>query len=284
MLQSTIHSLSDSVVALGRGARRGSGVVIGENRVAVPSYRLADDRVEVILSDGRRSPGELAGVDRHLGIGLLRAETADLPAVDWSDRAPQVGDSVFALGDPGSGLRITQGTVSATPVSVRSRAGRPIAMIEHTAPIPRGAGGGPLADESGGVVGLNALRGDPGFLLAIPAAAVRGAIEGILAGREQVRLGVALSSTSAARRMRSAVGLPDRPGLLVRGVESASPAARAGVLRGDLLVRLGDSDLAGLDDLLSALDANAGRDAVRLGVARGSEESELAVDLSGGAA
>jgi serine protease Do len=282
MLQSTIQTLSDSVVSLGRGARRGSGLVIGDGRVVVLASALSGERVEVVLADGSRSSGELAGIDRHLGVALLRADTGGRPAADWSERPAEVGDTVFALGDPGSGLRVTEGGVSATPVSVRAREGAPVAMIEHTAPIPRGAGGGPLADGDGGVIGVNALRGDPGFALAVPAAAVRSAVDGILEGREPVRLGVALASAAATRRMRSAVGLADRPGLLVRGVESGGAAERAGVRRGDLIVGLGDGDVAELDELLAALDANAGRDAVALRIARGSEDRELVVDLEKG--
>src|SRR5262249_54569706 len=83
---------------------------------------------------------------------------------------PAIGAPVFALGNPGTGLRITEGQVSAAPLTIRSRDGRPLEVIEHTAPMPRGSGGGPLLDEHGAVLGLNALRGAPGFLLALPAA------------------------------------------------------------------------------------------------------------------
>ena len=77
--------------------------------------------------------------------------------------------------------------------------------------------------------------------------------------------------------MRAAVGLPERDGLLVRGVVEGTPAARAGVERGDLLIRAGDRPLAGMDDLFEALD-RAG-DTVALAVLRGAEERELKVDL-----
>jgi S1-C subfamily serine protease len=283
MLQSSIRSLADSVVSLGRGARRGSGLVVGPGRVAVLRHPLRGDRVEVVFQDGRSADGELAGIDRRAGVALLRAETGDAPAVTFAAELPDLGDAVFALGDPGSGLRVTSGAVSSPRVSIRSRGGRLLTLIEHTAPIPRGAGGGALADAAGAVIGVNALRGDPGFALAIPGAEVQAAIARIDAGRDSVRLGVALASAASARRLRAAVGLSEQPGLLVRAVEQASPAERAGVKAGDLIVGLGASDVAEFDELLSAIDAAAGGERVALRVVRGAERAELEVDLTGSA-
>jgi serine protease Do len=191
-----------------------------------------------------------------------------------------VGTSVFALGNPGTGLRVTQGSVSAEPLTIRVRE-RALELIEHTAPMPRGAGGGPLVDETGSVLGLNALLSDPGFLLALPATAVRAAIDRVLEGRQPPKLGVAIIPPGAGRRMRRAVGLPDRDGLLVRAVEDGSPAAQAGVLAGDLLVRLGDVELRAIDDLYGALDAHAGGTSVGLRIVRATEENDLKLELPG---
>ncbi len=283
MVQETprILALRDSVVALGRGARRGSGLVVGQDRVVTLRHSLVADRVETFLGDGPGREGRVAGVDRAVGVAVLEVETGDAPAAEWAGSLPAIGTAVLALGNPGTGLRITEGRVSAEPLTIRSRHGRPIEVIEHTAPMPRGAGGGPLVDEHGSVLGLNALRGEPGFLLALPAATVRAAIERALEGREPTRLGVALASPRAGRRMREAVGLPDRDGLLVRAVEEGGAAAHAGVLAGDLLIRLGDAELATLDDLYAALDASAATKSVDLRLVRATEEVDLAVDLSG---
>jgi serine protease Do len=80
-----------------------------------------------------------------------------------------------------------------------------------------------------------------------------------------------------ARRMRAAVGLPEREGLLVRGVVDGSPADTAGVERGDLLVRAGDRTIAGVDDLFDVLDGAP--DTLAIAVVRGTEERELEVNL-----
>jgi serine protease Do len=284
MLQQTPSealSVSDSVVSFGRGARRGSGFVVAPGRVLTLSYRLRDERVETITHDGAHHDGRVVGVDGELGVAVLDVPTGDAPAVAWANEPPRLGSSVFALADPGSGLRITAGNVSAESLTVRSRHGRALELIEHTAPMPRGSGGGPLVGPDGAVVGVNALRGDAGFLLALPARAVQSAIERVVEGREPVRLGVALASPSASRRMRRAVGLPDHDGLLVQGVEEASAAGRAGVKRGDLLVGIGGVALVTIDDLHSSLDANAGAEGVELVVLRATERMQLSVDLRG---
>ena len=275
-------SAAASIVSFGRGARRGSGFVIGQDRVLTLAYRLRDDIVETVARDGERRAGRVLGVDRELGIAILDVPTGEAPALRWTSEPPALGSPVFALADPGSGLRVTAGNVSAESITVRSRHGRPLELIEHTAPMPRGCGGGPLVYASGAVVGVNALRGDAGFLLALPARAVEGAVGRVIDGREAVRLGVALASPAASTRMRRAVGLPDHDGLLVRAVEAGSAAERAGVRRGDLLTSLGGAALTTVDDLIGALEANAHADAAELGVLRAAEQLALSLDLREG--
>jgi serine protease Do len=279
---SIAQEVGASVIGLRRGARRGSGIVVAPDRVAVLRHSIARTPVEVVFGDGRRADGELAGVDRRSGIALLAVPTGETPAVRFADNAPQLGDVVFALGNPGgSGLRLTEGRVSAVPLTVRGRHGRSVeGVIEHTAPLPRGSGAGPLVDAGGAVLGLNVLRGDPGFLLALPSAVVRPAIERLLQGQAQTgHLGLALVPPRASRRMRAAVGLPDRDGLIVREVEAGGPADHAGVQAGDLIVGLGETDVKTIDDVFRTLDAAA--DDVSIRLVRGTEELELAVTLGG---
>jgi serine protease Do len=281
-LASIAESVGGSVVGLRRGARRGSGVVVAQDRVAVLFHSLREERVEVVFGDGRSDDGELAGVDRRHGLAVLQVPTDGSPTVRWSQVQPGIGDSVFALANPGAGgLRATEGRVSAAPMAVRGRQGRSLeGMIEHTAPLPHGAGGGPLVDTGGAVLGINALRADPGFLLALPAAVVSADVEGLLEGRARPRyLGVALAPAGASRRMRAAVGLPQRDGLLVRRVESGGPAERAGLQVGDLLVGMGDADVTELADVFGAIDSAEGPLEVR--ILRGTESLALTVDASG---
>ena len=127
------------------------------------------------------------------------------------------------------------------------------------------------------------MRREGGLILAVPAdEAVRARVDALARGEAagRPRLGVALAPPRHARRMRSAVGLPERDGLLVRGVVAGQPGRAAGLQRGDLLVGAGGRALGAVDDLFDALDA-AGGDARRSRVVRGTEERDVEVALGG---
>jgi serine protease Do len=277
-LAGAAERIGPSVVGLGRGWGLGSGVVIGEGRVLTNAHNLRRDEVGVTFADGRREPAEAAAVDPDLDLALLETDTGDAPAIAWEQDTPAVGlgAAVVALANPGGrGLRVTLGFVSSEGRRFRGPRGRRIeGAIEHTAALPRGSSGGPLVDLEGRLLGLNSVRMDGGLILAVPAdAAARKLAEG--GSPTPRRLGVAVAPPRTARRLRRAVGLPERDGLLVRDVEQESPAGRAGIERGDLIVAAAGSELDGIDDLYAALDA-AG-DSLGLGIVRGSDEREVEV-------
>jgi len=158
------------------------------------------------------------------------------------------------------------------------------ASLEHTAPLPRGASGGPVVDAEGRMVGLNTHRPQEGFYLAVPGGAeLIARLESLGRGesRSRPRLGIALAPPRATRQLREAAGLSDVTGLLVRGVEEDGPAAAAGLRRGDVLVSAGGRNLTSVDELHEALDAASG--SVDLGIVRGVEEIQLSVVLTSGA-
>ena len=273
-----------AVVGLGRGWGRGSGVVVAPGQVLTVAHVLRGDELAVTFADGRTAEGRVAGSDPDLDVAVIAVDTGDAAPVTWvpNGSPPAEGAPVLALANPGGrGLRTTFGLVSATGRGFRGPRGRRVAgSIEHTAPLPRGSSGGPLVDTDGNLLGLNAVRRDGGFILALPAdAALRRRVDELARGEaaERPRLGVALAPPRVARRMRAAVGLPERDGLLVRGVVDGSPAAQAAVERGDLLVRASGKPLTSMDDLFDALD-EAG-DKLALGIVRGTEERDLEVHL-----
>jgi serine protease Do len=289
-LQETIQGAAErvgpSVVGLGRGWGLGSGVVIGEGRVLTNAHNLRREQVTVAFADDRRATGALAAADTDLDLAVVEVDTGDAPAIAWEPGdSPGIGTTVLALANPGGrGLRVTLGFVSAEERSFRGPRGRRIAgAIEHTAPLPRGSSGGPLVDTEGRLLGLNALRLDGGLILAVPAtAAVKERALRMARGEAPAspRLGVAVAPPRAARRMRRAVGLPEREGLLVRGVEDGSPAAAGGIERGDLLVRAGDRELDGVDALYDALDAAGPSGTLDLTIVRGTDERLVSVELA----
>src|SRR4051812_37264584 len=289
-IQSAVVAVAEkvgpSVAGLGRGWGRGSGVIIAPNRVLTNAHVLRGEEVAVTFAGSEPVHGRLAGLDADLDVAVIATDTGDRPAVEWDPDVvseASLGLPVFALADPGGrGLRVTFGLVSASGRSFRGPRGRRIAgSIEHSAPLPRGSSGGPLVDAAGRLLGINTVRLDGGLILALPAdAALRSRVEALGRGEaaSRPRLGLALAPARAARPLRAAVGLPERDGLLVRAVLDGSPAAAAGIVRGDLLVSAGDRPLLGVDDLFDALE-EAGA-TLELGVVRGIDEQHVAVHFS----
>jgi serine protease Do len=285
-LQDTIaraaEEVGPSVVGLGRGWGHGSGIVIAEGAVLTSAHALRREEVTISFHDGRREPGELAGSDSDLDLAVISVDTGDAPAVRWEPgEAPGIGAPVVALANPGGrGLRATLGFVSSGERSFRGPRGRRIrGAIEHTAPLPRGSSGGPLVNPDGNLLGLNSLRLDGGLILAVPAsAAVRE--RALLLARGEApaphRLGVAIAPPRVARRLRSAVGLPPRDGLLVRAVEEGGPADLAGLEPGDLIVEAGGKPVDGVESLYTALDSvPAAGGELELTVVRGTDERSV---------
>jgi serine protease Do len=279
-----VARVGPATVGFGRGWGRGSGVVVAQDRVVTNAHNLRTDEVSVVFDDGRREHGTVAGLDADLDLAVVEVPTGDTePVAQDADReAPPIGTPVIAVANPGGrGLRATPGFVSAGSRSFRGPRGRRLTgAIEHTAPLPRGSGGGPLVDLEGTLLGLNAIRLDGGLILAVPAnAAFADAVERLARGEapHRLRLGVAVAPAHVARRLRLAVGLPDRAGVLVRSVADASPAERAGIERGDLIVHAGTDEVDGVDALYRALDAVTPGTALELEILRGTEERRVSV-------
>jgi serine protease Do len=231
-------------------------------------------------------PGRLAGVDAAGDLAVVDADTGQAPTIQWSAGGAQLGTAVFALARLGDGgLRITAGAVSALDRSFRGPRGRRIAgSIEHTAAVARGSAGGPLVDADGRLLGLSSVRLDGGLVLALAADRdLEARAEALGRGEAPARraLGVAVVSSRAARRMRRAVGLGEREGLLVREVAADGPAAAAAVEPGDLIVAAGGRAIASVDDLYAALDSHEGAAPLALTLVRGEAERTVDVALDG---
>jgi serine protease Do len=276
-----------AVVGLGHGWGFGSGVVIGDGQILTNAHNLRRDEIRLAFADGRQETGTVAGVDVDGDVAVIAADTGDAPALEWGDvSALSVGAPVFALARPGGrGLRVTFGLVSATDRTFRGPRGRRITGgIEHTAPLLRGSSGGPVVDAAGRLLGLNTIRLEGGLILALAAdGELRERVDALARGESpsRVTLGLAIAPPRAARRMRRAVGLPERDGLLVRRVADDGPAARAGLERGDLIVAAGGEPIARVDDLYRTLDAATPGGTLELSVVRGTDERTVVVSLDG---
>ena len=286
-IQAAAERTGPEVIGLGHGWGRGSGFVIGPSRILTNAHNLRDDEVTVTFLDGRRENGRVLASDQDLDLAVIEADTAEIEPIEWSDDddgSVPIGRAVLALANPGGrGLRVTPGFVSSSARSFRGPRGRRIAgAIEHTAPLPRGSSGGPLIDSDGRLLGINSVRVDGGLILAIPAdGATRERVEELGRGEapKRARLGVAIAPPRVARRLRRAVGLPERDGVLVRAVERGSAADRAGLERGDLIVAAGGRELDRVEALYEALDGAQAGAQLELTIVRGTEERTVAVGL-----
>jgi S1-C subfamily serine protease len=282
-ISTVAERIGSSIVSVGRDGR-GSGVVVADGQVLTNAHNLRGGEVTITFADGRSARGEVRGVDRDGDLAVIAIDTAGATPLEWAaPESASVGTPVFgAAATFGGGARVTLGFVSSIARSFRGPGGRRISgSIEHTAPLAPGSSGGALLDADGRLIGLNTNRIGEGFYLALPAdPGLRARVESLGKGEsvERPRLGVAIAPNHVARRLRRSVGLPERDGILVRGVEDGSPAAAAGIEVGDLIVSAGGSAIADADDLQDALDTL--KPPFDVVIVRGADEQTLSVSAA----
>ena len=271
-----------SVVGIGQRWGVGSGIVLAEGRVLTNAHNVRGDQVTVTFADGRTAEGSVAGQDIDGDLAVIEVDTGGAPALAWADGASAaIGTPVFALSNPGGrGLRVTFGFVSGVDRAFRGPRGHRITgSLEHTAALLPGSSGGPVIDAEGRLLGINTNRLSEGFYLAIPAdEALRAQAEALARGESAAppQLGIAVAPPRVARRLRRAVGLPDTEGLLIQQVTEDSPAARAGLSAGDLIVAAAGQQVSGVDDLFDVLRGAPGG-TLELRVVRGADERTVQV-------
>ena len=270
-----------SVVRVGRGRRGGCGVHVGDGRVLTNAHNVGQDEATIVTVGGETLRASVAGVDVDGDLAVLTVPLTDA-GVSFSERPVTTGMPVFALGVAHHGVRLTFGVVSAVGQPFRGPGGRRIGdAIEHTAPVAPGSSGSALLDLEGALIGLSSRRLEGGFSLAIPTdAALRSRVERLAGGEriERPRLGIAIAPSWVAQRMRAAVGLPSREGLLIREVEADGSAAAAGLAVGDLIVAVAGRPITDPDDLQEAI-VGAARSLV-VTIVRGEQAQELTVTLA----
>ncbi|MBA3394488.1 MAG: trypsin-like peptidase domain-containing protein [Deltaproteobacteria bacterium] len=259
-------------IAAKRGSRGGGGgagsgfVVTPDGYVLTNSHVVAASRrIRVRAPSGETAEAQVMGDDPATDLAVIRVDPAALAAtspipylpIDGT-LAPRVGQLAVAIGNPlGFESTVSTGVVSALGRSLRGRSGRLIdGIIQHTAPLNPGNSGGPLLDGSGRVLGVNtaiiAQSQGIGFAIAVETAAW---VLGQLLQHGRVRrawLGVGAMRRPLDRRLAYHHGL-GAAAVEVQSVEPGSPAARAGLRDGDLIVRFGTIATDGIDELHRAL-------------------------------
>ena len=285
-----VEKVGPAVVALSvKGKRRrwrmrhprgaGSGVVVTpDGYLLTNSHVIAAAReVDVAMSDGSEARARIVGDDPATDLALLRIMGSSLPFAELSGSLrARPGQLAIAMGNPlGFQSTVSAGVVSAGCRSLRGRDGRLIDdVIQHTAPLNPGSSGGPLLDSAGRVLGINTaiIAWSQGIGFSVPATTAAWVL-GELISRGRVKrawLGIAAQKRAVARQLMRRFDLTQKAGVEVSSVEPRSPAARAHLREGDVILALDGEPVEGVDDLHRLLrDHAAGKAAIVTVMRRG---------------
>lgn len=232
----------------------GSGVIIGEDGIIVTSYHVVkgSEQITIVLSDKREFDAKLEKVDERSDLAVLKVDTkgAKLPSLELGDsQALEVGDLVLAIGNPfGVGQTVTSGIISALARSAESVSDYQF-FIQTDAAINPGNSGGALVDMQGRVIGINTAiftktGGYQGIGFAIPADMVKAILKSKTAENGQVvRPWFGVSIQPVNKEIADAQALGSIRGVLIQQVAKDSPAEKAGIKPGDVLLKLGSSEV-----------------------------------------
>ncbi|WNO08543.1 trypsin-like peptidase domain-containing protein [Teredinibacter sp. KSP-S5-2] len=230
-------------------ATRGSGVIVHEDGYLLTNFHVINGVNEIIvaLQDGREALAEIVGINRENDLAVLKIELPNLtPIPIGKPDEIRIGDVVLAIGNPyGMGQTVTQGIVSAT-----RRRGLNISLFENfiqtDAAINPGNSGGALIDTSGRLLGINTANLDQssgegysgGIGFAIPADVAMRTLTDIIEFGRVVRGWLGVQASPLTPQLANAFELPSTRGVLVTAVDRNSPAEKAGILPGDVIVRV----------------------------------------------
>ena len=240
----------------------GSGVIINAGKgYVLTNHHVVDnaDKITVTLTDRRTAEAELIGSDPGIDIALLKIDLNNLTDVPLanSDRT-KVGDFVIAIGNPfGIGQTVTSGIVSALDRSTYAR-DKYQNYIQTDAAINQGNSGGALINSKGELIGINAAilsrsGGSNGIGFAVPTNMVTNVMDQLIAYGEVRRGRIGVSIQNITPELMSAMGLSSRDGALVSQVSEDSPAEKAGLEEGDVIVAFNGKDILDSDDIRNAV-------------------------------
>lgn len=261
---------------------RGSGVVISADGFIVTNNHVIEDAtsLSVMLASGERREASLIGADLFTDLAVIRIDASGLQYAELGDSSQLVqGQRVIAIGSAlGDFLNtVTVGVVSGLARSVDTDNDFKLeGLIQTDAAINQGNSGGPLIDTQGRVVGINTLivgRSASGVVaeglgFAMSANIVREVSEQLIATGRVARPYLGISYQAVTPRLASYYGLRVQTGILVTEVPAGSPAARAGLQPGDVILKIGDIDISDSQPYLNALIPHRPGETVKLTVDR----------------
>jgi S1-C subfamily serine protease len=289
-----VETVSPAVVRLdvrpaeqARQGGSGSGVIVSPDGLVLTNSHVVGgaSRIRATTADGQRLTAHVVGDDPDTDLALVRInESVTLPFAPFGDsRRLKRGQLVIAIGNPlGFESTVTAGVVSALGRSLRASTGRLIDdLIQTDAALNPGNSGGPLVSSHGEVVGINTaiIMGAQGICFAIAANTAKFVL-GELVRHGRVRrgyIGISAAQTRLPRRLRHEAGVAQDSAVVVAGVEPTSPADRAGLVAGDVLLALDGQAVTGADDLIRILTGDKIGRKVEIDVLREGERRRLAL-------
>jgi len=262
-----------------------SGLIVTNAHVVRSSGGQAD--IRVVLSDRREFEASVVLEDKKTDIAILKikSQKQNFPIVRFADSdAAEVGDVVLAIGNPfGVGQTVTSGIVSALARSRGARS-RSQVFIQTDAAINPGNSGGALVDMGGRLVGINTAifsksGGSLGIGFAIPSNLVRLYVNSAMTGRKVQRPWLGASLETVTRQIAEKLRLARVAGALVKDVDPKGPAAKAGVLRGDIIVSVDERTVVDARATLYRLATRGVGNRVSLGVLRNGRRRDVTLVL-----
>jgi len=265
---------------------QGSGFFISSDGYAVTNNHVVDkaETVEVTTDDGKTYTAKVIGTDPRTDVALIKVDGRnDFPTVRFSERAPRIGDWVLAVGNP-FGLG---GTVTAGIVSARGRdigAGPYDDFIQIDAPVNKGNSGGPTFDVDGSVIGVNTAifspsGGSVGIAFAIPADTVKSVVSQLKDKGTVTRGWIGVQIQQVTAEIAEGLNLKPPQGALVAEPQADGPAAKAGIVSGDVITAVNGKPVKDPRDLAKQIGSLAPNAAVKLSVWREGAEKTFTLTL-----
>jgi S1-C subfamily serine protease len=265
----------------------GSGFIINSKGRILTDYHIVENaqRVEVSLSDGRRLPGKVSGMDRNTDLALVEVEVDNLPVVELGDSDQlKVGQLVIAIGNPfgfllGGGPTVTLGVVSALGRHIMADGRLYEDLIQTDAAINPGNSGGPLVDLAGKVVGISTanIPFAQGIGFAIPINIAKSVADDLIVHGRVIRPWLGITGMTVTNEIARYYNLPSRKGVLVIGVIRDGPADQAGIEEGDVIIQADGSEIDGMEMLRKEIRAKSIGERIELILIRDSRRGKVEV-------
>ena len=286
-----VDEVQPSVVAVTVDEGEGSGVIWDADGIVVTNHHVVDesDRVEIVFANGTRADARVRATDPSTDLAVLEVDAESLPAAEFSDRLPRVGELAVAIGNPlGFENTVTAGIVSGVHRVIPgggAQAQALVDLIQTDAAISPGNSGGALVNRRGQVIGINLAYIPPetgavaiGF--AVPAPTVSDVVEQLLEDGEVEHAFLGVRPTELTPQIAERFDVQTESGVLVVSVVENSAAERAGIRAGDVIVSADGEPMRRVEDLLALLRQRSPGDEVTLRVNRDGEEREVRVTLT----